>query len=47
MSKRFYFIRFCVFVCLALVFFFIGGLPVAVFFNLFMATLYLVKFINA
>lgn len=47
MSKRFYFMMFCVFVCLALVCFFIGGLPVATCFNIFMACLYLAKIINA
>ena len=47
MSKRFYFMMFCVFVCLALVGFFIGGLPVASCFNIFMACLYLAKIINA
>ena len=47
MNKRFYIFMFCGFVFLALVGFFIGGYPVSVCFNLFMAGLYLEKIINA
>ena len=46
MSKKFYFIKFCVFVCFTIASFFIG-LPVTTCLSMFMASLYLVKIINA
>lgn len=47
MIKIFYFKIFCAFVCLALVGFFISASPIAIFLNMFMASLYLAKIINA
>lgn len=47
MSKKFYFVMFCVFTCLALLGFFISAQPVAVCFTIFMSCVYLAKLINA
>lgn len=45
-SKKFCFMMFCMFTCLVFVSFFIGGLPITICLNMFMAALYLAKVIN-